>query len=476
MARFMDPNDVLRSRALTYDPKDPGGKILFGEIDEQLVGIDDNRHIMTVAGNRAGKSVTLIGNLLNYRGSAMVNDCKGELAERTAIERAALGQAVYVLDPFHIVRGAAAQFRARYNPMKRLTLENPYIIEDALQITDGLIVSSGSESDPHWNESAGQFIMGVILLVSLSPQIAEPDRNLVFVGQLIKRALQVETLPAESGDEEIRYYTLLRAAQDCEALLHEQGSGDIGIEILDAIQGFYEKGTEERGSVLSTARRHTQFLSFPSMKQVLTGHDVELEDLKRMKSGVTIYMVLPATKMNSCNRWLRLQINQLFDAMERERELPGVPVLLALDEFPILGYMKQLESAAGQIAAFGLRMWVILQDWGQGKALYKERFESFAANAGILQFFGNTDLTTTEYVSKKLGQTLIQATRKSETTIDQRAQGLKGELDNMQQYPLMTPDEISRTFSREDPQQRQLILWAGYRPIIMSRHEYFKRH
>ena len=102
--------------------------------------------------------------------------------------------------------------------------------------------------------------------------------------------------------------------------------------------------------------------------------------------------------------------------MEREKTKPKAPVLLCLDEFPVLGYMSQLENAAGQIASFDVKLWIIIQDWGQGKALYKERWESFVANAGILQFFGNNDLETTEYISKRLGKTLIGATRDGVST------------------------------------------------------------
>ncbi|MGP0095189.1 MAG: type IV secretory system conjugative DNA transfer family protein, partial [Xanthobacteraceae bacterium] len=99
-ARWQTPEVILERKALDYDPRNPGGKILVGSFGPKLVGIEDNRHILTVAGNRAGKSVTLINNLLFYRGSVLSTDPKGELANITAARRAALGQKVHVLDPF----------------------------------------------------------------------------------------------------------------------------------------------------------------------------------------------------------------------------------------------------------------------------------------------------------------------------------------------------------------------------------------
>ena len=42
-----------------------------------------------------------------------------------------------------------------------------------------------------------------------------------------------------------------------------------------------------------------------------------------IRSGVTVYLCLPASRMGLCNRWLRIFINQLLDAMERETDRAG---------------------------------------------------------------------------------------------------------------------------------------------------------
>jgi type IV secretion system protein VirD4 len=222
-------------------------------------------------------------------------------------------------------------------------------------------------------------------------------------------------------------------------------------------------------------RRHTKFLDYAAMRGVLSGHDFDLEDLKRAPNGMTVYLCLPATRMGLCSRWLRLFINLLLEAMERERSKPAVPVLVCLDEFPVLGHMRQLEDAAGQIASFGVKLWVFLQDWGQGKALYKDRWETFAGNAGVLQFFGNNDLMTLDYLSRRLGKTVVAVTREGEAGPEQRAAGLSGKSVSLELHDLLTPDEASRLFARSDPLKRQLVIWAGYHPMILQRVEYFDK-
>ncbi len=65
--------------------------------------------------------------------------------------------------------------------------------------------------------------------------------------------------------------------------------------------------------------------------------DNVLAELKTAPQGMTVYLCLPANRMKRCNRWLRMFINLLLDAMEREKTKPALPVLACLDEFPVLG-------------------------------------------------------------------------------------------------------------------------------------------
>jgi len=474
-ARWQSPAVVLEREVLAYDPAAPGAKILVGALADKLVGIEDNRHILTVAGSRAGKSITVINNLLFYPGSVLATDPKAELASKTAARRAALGQKVFVLDPFGYADRSAAPFRAAYNPLAVLTPESPTIIEDAGLIADGLVATTGQEKDPHWDESARNFIEGLILHVATAPRYAG-RRTLLTVRELINAALtEVPGSGSDDDDDEPLYAVEQDMLANAERLAADDASADLGAAIEAAARDFYEKGRNEQAGVLSTVRRHTKFLDYKAMRSVLGGGDFSLADLKRDPAGVSVYLCLPATRMGACSRWLRIFINQLLDAMERERTRPAAPVLVCLDEFPVLGFMRQLQDAAGQIASFDVKLWVIIQDWGQGKALYGERWESFAANAGILQFFGNNDLTTTEYISRRLGKTRIAVTREGEIAPEQQKQGLTGRTEVTELHDMLTPDEVSRLFARSDPFKRQLVIWAGFDPMILQRVEYFDR-
>lgn len=465
MAFFQEPERLLENPKLRYDPKKPGKKILLGSVADTMIGFEDDRHIMTIAGTRSGKTVAVINNLFFYKGSVFIIDPKGELATKTAAIRAALGQKVFVLDPFNRVRGKAKKYHSRYNPLKTLTRDNPTLVEDAMQIVDGLVVRSGQEKDPHWNESAGQFLLGLILYVALAPDLDDENRHLGSVRQLVNDAQT--TTP--DGDA----YKVPTDAVAAAKKLKAEGLTDAAEAIEGSMASFYDKSDTERAGVLSTVYRHTQLLDFGAIKDVVSGHDFDLADLKRDPKGITVYLCLPAMRMGMCSRWLRIFVNQLLQAMELEETVPDAPVLVCLDEFPVLGFMSQLQDAAGQIASFGVKLWVILQDWGQGVDLYGKRFESFAANAGVLQAFGNVDLASTEYLSKRLGKTPVATTKTGEAAEEQRKKGLSGENQAKELHDLMQPDEISRYFSRDDALKRQLILIAGKSPVILQRIDYY---
>ena len=52
-ANWMDAAAILSDAALAYDPRNPGGKVLLGVLEGKLIGIDDDRHMLTAAGSDA---------------------------------------------------------------------------------------------------------------------------------------------------------------------------------------------------------------------------------------------------------------------------------------------------------------------------------------------------------------------------------------------------------------------------------------
>ena len=461
-ARFADPELVRTDPLAAWKP----GKLFLGLLGGKVtgdipnhhvmaghaVGVADNRHICTFAGSRSGKGRSVIvPNMLHYPGSVLATDPKGELAMMTARQRVALGQKVHVLDPFGETKGypRSAGLITGFNPV--LSMRDGRLVEDAALISDALVVVGGK--DPHWDESARTLIEGVILHVRTWDDYKD-RRSLLTVRELVGQAGKGDDLSA--------------------AMRANPAAGGV---VQASAADFFDRPPNERGSVLSSARRHLKFIDLfrdsQAGRDTLEKNSFNLDELKTRPT--TVYLCLPARHIGTCNRWLRLFVNLTLQSMERTQvdKLPaGVPVLCALDEFASLGHMKQIEDAAGQIAGFGVKLWPILQDLGQLKSLYSERWETFLGNAGIIQFFGNNDLTTLEWISKRCGRTAVSVRTDKAITVEQRRAGVAGESWSTEMHDLLTIEEAGRLFSRDDGQLRQLILWGGLPPIVLQRAQY----
>jgi type IV secretion system protein VirD4 len=417
------------------------------------IGLHDDRHMMTVAGSRGNKGRSgIVTNLAMYPHSCLVVDPKGELATTTAAHRARkLKQKVYVLDPFHVATLPDDIPRARFNPMNGLV--GDALIEGAARLADALVVTEGGRSDLFFEDSARAVIEGKILHVATDPMY-KGRRNLGVVRDHLSRGLD----------------------QGLELEMRNNPGADGRVQ--RAADELYSKTEREASGVLSTAQRHVKFIDFPEIEEVLKGDGIQLSDLKTR--ATTIYLCLPACHMGTCNRWLRMIIGMALQEMERIPGKPatGGPVLFLMDEFATLGHMKSIEDAAGQIAGFGVKLWPVVQDLTQLKGLYRDRWETFLANAGVVQFYANNDLMTLDWISKRCGQTSVTVKRSNHTSVHtQITTGADGVTWHTEHHMLLTVAEAGRLFGRDE--LRQLVIRPGKSPMVLQaafydKHELFR--
>ncbi len=183
-------------------------------------------------------------------------------------------------------------------------------------------MSDGKEKDPHWDESARNFIETVIVHVAMSPDY-EDHRHLVQVRDLIAHAMRKPPSFASAEDEPPALYEEIK--RNAEWLQDRLATRDIGSALLAGAMDFYSKSETEMAGVLSTVNRHTKFLDYAAFRNVLRDSDFDLGELKRNPKGVSVYLCFPATRAEISKRWMRLFVNQLLDAMDREKTTPAAP-------------------------------------------------------------------------------------------------------------------------------------------------------
>lgn len=373
------------------------------------VGYNDDRHICLVSGTRGGKgTTTIIPNLCLWPGSVVVVDPKGENASVTAARRGpgsehaeGMGQTVHVLDPYKTAK-VDDRLRSRFNPLDALDPEGAHCVRNAERIAAALVPPSKAE-EKFWENGARRLISGLILHVLTAPEY-EGRRSLVTVRELVFRG-DVETarLLREDGYENIPSgHNLLWAG-----MIENEAFGGYVAGIGERYESQMLNAPKQWEGILDEAVNATGFINNPGMQACLSASDFSLSDLKTDPNGVSLYLSIPQRFMTEDFRWLRMMIALITTEMEAVSGPPatGHRILMFLDEFAGLKRMEVIENAIAQMAGYGLKMFVVLQDLTQLKKHYEHSWQTFLGNSGLKIFYAVEDQFTREYVSKLVGET-----------------------------------------------------------------------
>lgn len=415
------------------------GRLFLGALPDDrsvAVGRPDDRHIVTIAGSRTGKSSTaLLPNLKLWPGSVLAIDPKGELARIASGWRAGFGRVV-VLDPFKVTDQTEAHGWNPFDELRRLPAD--LVPDEASLIADALIVED-SRQDSHWVQAGRNLVRALVLYLT--------------------------TLDGEVSLTDLRSF--LASGDALLGILNTMTTSDAYDGVIAGLAASLLATTDrERDTIISVAATQTAFLDSPGLRRVSEASTFHLSDFSK-DEPLSVFLVLPSGRMSTHYRWLRLFINMAFTAMEQAEVAPASPVLWLLEEFAQLGNMRSLQAAAGYMAGFGVKLWVVLQDLPQLKTHYRESWETFLGNAGIVQAFGNTDPTTTRYLSERLGSVEVELQDLRPTSAGGMRQGDFGGHRRIERRPLLSPSEIERCFPREAG--NALILAAGQKPLVVDR-------
>ncbi|MBF0561553.1 MAG: type IV secretory system conjugative DNA transfer family protein, partial [Alphaproteobacteria bacterium] len=251
--------------------------IVLGRHHGKLLRHQTDKHLLTLAPNRAGKGVSaIIPNLLTWPGSVLVIDPKGENAIVAARRRREMGQAVHVLDPWGITGLACGCF----NPLLALAPDSADLVEDAALLADGLVLPATKADDEFWNGEARSLIAGLVMHI-VTTELPE-HRHLGTLRHIL-------TL----GEQDF--------AELLEDMIDNHAASGL---VARTAQRLMQKTDRERSGVISTAQAQTHFLDSPRMTEVLGASSFDLGDLK--SGDMTIFLVLPADRLATHGRWLRL--------------------------------------------------------------------------------------------------------------------------------------------------------------------------
>ncbi|MFM7739464.1 MAG: type IV secretory system conjugative DNA transfer family protein, partial [Planctomycetota bacterium] len=418
-----------------------------------LIRLQQFVHLVTFAATGRGKGVgVLIPNLLRYPHSCVVTDPKSELFRITASHRQkSLEHRIIRLDPFELAGPGGDTF----NPLDLIDPHSPFLIEQCRDIANMLVIRTGNEHEPHFNDAAEMVLTAFIAFVAAS-ETNPLHRNLQTVREIVSSRARFT-----------KAVEIMQQSQACGGMLQRYGH-QLGW-LVD----------RELGSVLSTVQRHTHFLDSQTVAKNTTTSSFDPRHLRHEK--MSIYLCLPHDKLQTLAPLQRLWIGTILRAVAASGADETNPVLFFLDEAGHIGQnLNALEEAVTLLRGMGVRLWFFFQSVGQLEGCFGEKAKVFLDNIDTQQFFGINSIDSAEMVSKRMGESTIttQSYQEGQSYSYSRSTGAE---PSSRQYSynssnnyseiarsLMKPEEIIRL-----PEDTVLIFHRNLPPILGSLVKYY---
>ena len=375
-ARFATLADARKGKLLN------GKGLILGRKHCRMLRYDGEGHLLTFAPTRSGKGVgCVVPNLLDYPGSVVVTDIKGENSDIARAYRASLGP-VYELAPL----GGAKANRATFNPLDFIRIATAYEVDDARLVAEMLVVPEHAQPN-HWEREARTLITGLLLYIRHHWDLLE--QNLGTLRDLLM--------------QDAEEFELLLAKM---TVSHQENVARIA-------RGFSQKEPKERSAVISTAQGATELFESPELRAATEKSSFKFESLK--DDVASVFIIVPPEYLEAYRPFLRLMAGLATVAMTRNMAKPAQPVLFMFDELPALGYMRPIEEGIGYLAGYGAKMWLFVQDLDQLQKTYPKA-RSMIANCAVRQAFNVQDPDTAKLLSDMLGTATVRMHSEGQTS------------------------------------------------------------
>ena len=307
-----------------------GEGIVLGRLDSRYVTLDRPGHALVIGGTRSGKtSGVIIPTLLNWTGSVLVFDPKGELWGTTSGWRSTFSHCLR-FDP-------SDPGSVRYNPLlavRRGALE----VGDCQKIVE-IVANPGKadqgDSNPFWRESARQWLTAVILHVLH----VEPEKTIERMRSLamdFSGTVEAMQKPLASGEPP-----------------HP--------ECARVANAMVEMDERTRSGVQTTATSWLALWADTMVARATSASDFEMGDLMCRNRPVSLYLSSPLSEQSRLEGITRLMLRQMAASLTADltrdprKRKKRHDLLLCLEEFPQLGRLKFMEQLLAAGAGYGIR-------------------------------------------------------------------------------------------------------------------------
>ena len=410
--------------------------------------------VISVAPTRSGKGLgQVLPTLLSWMQSVVVHDTKGENWSLTAGWRKLMGQIVIKFSP------GSLNGSAQFNPLEEIRLGTDYEVSDAMDIANMIVDPEGKGLPDHWSKTAHSFLIGAILSEMYKGKKNGTLATLTSVGFAFSKP-----------DELLN-----------EMATNNYKNGESHEYIVSCAMDMLSKDERERSGVISTAVSFFTIYRDPIVARNTARSDFKIADLMRHEKPVSLYLVTPPDRKDTLRPLMRLMFNMIIRRLIGEMEIKNGEVvksykyslLLLLDEFASLGKMAVFEEALAYMSGYGIKSYIILQNFEQlycDKKGYGKN-ESITAQCPVKAFYTPNKLGTAEEISKTLGKATV-----IKTDVTLSGKRFSGTLNNVNHSlkeisrPLLIADEVMRLPEAKKNKNKTKILEAGDMLISVKGH------
>ncbi|MFP5285059.1 MAG: type IV secretory system conjugative DNA transfer family protein, partial [Thermoanaerobaculia bacterium] len=384
-ARFARRDEVRRREDLGLGER-LGEGIVLGAVEGAFLRFRGDAHVLAFAPPGGGKTTcVVVPTALAHPGPLIVLDAKREIYKLTSGFRGrAHGSRVLCWAP-----SGGAGF-SRHNPMLEIR-DHPYDVRDAQRIAGALIASVPTNADPFWREAPRQILVGALLHGKYCREWGS-----------LPKVYQLFTIGGQKAIEE-----MARGPHD--PTLHFNWEDPKGRPtathpaVAAAAENILEMSPQTRSSVLATVSAALSIYADPVLAESVSASDFSLREITRPgERPITLYLCFEPDERDRLGPHLRIMISQLAGAiLERDASRRWgwtERILLLLDEFPVLGAIREIEQGLAYFRGYGASFLVVVQYLGQLIQAFG-REEAVSPNCAVQVAFAPTDLATAERLS-----------------------------------------------------------------------------
>ena len=443
-ARFATRREIGRAGLL----KENG--IILGHLGRRYLVLPGQQGVELEAPPRSGKGVgVVIPNLLNWPGSAIVSDIKGENFMRTAGFRAAHGQQVHLFDPL-----SEHECSARWNPLGYVS-GSPYRCIDDLQRIATMLFPDPLAGDPFWTSSARSLFLGISLY------LFETEGSTRTLGEVLRQGM--------ASDAEGFQKHWKRVIEAC-----ERAGYPLSQEAVRSLYDVIDLAPTTASSIRKTFTSRLDLWLNPMIDAATSANDFDLRDLR--KRAISIYVQINPDNIARLQPLLNLFFQQAIGL--QTRELPEtnpelrLQLLLMLDEFPALGRIPVIAESTAFLPGYNVRTVVIVQSGSQLIEKYGiEGAKSIRKMLAARIVFPPKEYEDAEAISRELGTCTVR--QKTVSRPMWGGAGGSGKATTVsiseQARRLLLPQEV-----KELGPDRMILFYEGLRPVLARRIFYFR--